>query len=190
MSKSIPELAYLMTEVESKYGRRISTATDFESLSVVIELQTGSRISSSTLKRLWGYVSMAPTPRISTLDVLCTFIGEKDFKSFCTNLKDTQAFNSTFFTSKCLDTSDLEAGHKVTIGWAPDRLAVLEYLGGHRLKVVSAENSKLMPGDEFETSHIMLEYPLYISKIYRDGDETPPYVAGLQGGILTIKVEK
>ncbi|MGM9743009.1 MAG: hypothetical protein ACI3ZC_08125 [Candidatus Cryptobacteroides sp.] len=190
MSKSIPELAYLMTEVERKYGRRISTATDFESLSVVIELQTGSRISSSTLKRLWGYVSMAPTPRISTLDVLCEFIGEKDFKSFCKMLKDTRSFNSAFFTAKCLDISDLNVGQKVEIGWAPDRLAVLEYLGNHRMRVLSAENSKLRPGDEFEANHIMLEYPLYISRIYRDGEETPPYVAGLQGGILSVKVEK
>ena len=70
MSKNIPELTFLLSEVEKKYNRRIATTTDFESLSVVIEHTTGELLSSSTLKRLWGYVSLNPTPRISTLDIL------------------------------------------------------------------------------------------------------------------------
>ena len=55
IQKNMPELAYLLTEVEKKYGRRIATTTDFESLSVVIEHQIGELISSSTLK---GYGAM------------------------------------------------------------------------------------------------------------------------------------
>ena len=188
--KTIPELSFLLTEVEKKYGRKLSTATDFESLSVVIEMTTRAYISASTLKRLWGYVTMNPTPRISTLDILCKFIGHKDFKSFCTSLKDTSSFNSTFFTSRCMDTSDLGTGDIVRIGWAPDREVKMEYHGEHRFRVTESANSKLLPGDEFEITHIMLEYPLYISRILRDGNYTPPYVAGMNGGILTIRIEK
>lgn len=188
--KTIPELSFLLTEVEKKYGRKLSTATDFESLSVVIEMNTRAYISASTLKRLWGYVTMNPTPRISTLDILCKFIGHKDFKSFCTSLKDTSSFNSTFFTSRCMDTSDLGTGDIVRIGWAPDREVKMEYHGEHWFRVTESANSKLLPGDEFEITHIMLEYPLYISRILRDGNYTPPYVAGMNGGILTIRIEK
>ena len=50
IQRNMPELAYLLTEVENKYGRRIATTTDFESLSVVIEHQIGELISSSTLR--------------------------------------------------------------------------------------------------------------------------------------------
>jgi hypothetical protein len=78
----MPELAYLLDEVEQKYGRRIATTTDFESLSVVIEHQIGEMLSASTLKRLWGYVSLNPTPRIATLDILSRFVGHKNFKAF------------------------------------------------------------------------------------------------------------
>ena len=88
----MPELAYLLDEVEKKYGRRIATTTDFESLSVVIEHQTGELVSSSTLKRLWGYVSLNPTPRISTLDILSRFVGSRDFKMFCEELKESKSF--------------------------------------------------------------------------------------------------
>ena len=187
--KHIPELAYLLTEVEKKYGRRIVTTTDFESLSVVIEHTIGELISSSTLKRLWGYVSLNPIPRIATLDVLSRFIGHKDFKSFCDGLKDSQAFTSTFFSSKCQTVAELAEGAMVTLGWAPNRLVILNYLGTFQFEVVASENSQLQTGDRFELSEIIVGYPLYISRILRDGKYTPSYVAGQINGINLLKVE-
>ena len=53
--KEIPELQYLLELVEKQYGRKLSTTTDFESLSVIIEKATGDLLSSSTLKRLYGH---------------------------------------------------------------------------------------------------------------------------------------
>ncbi len=44
---NIPELTYLLSEVERKHNRRIATTTDFESLSVVIEHHTGELLSAS-----------------------------------------------------------------------------------------------------------------------------------------------
>ena len=66
VNKQIPELAYLLTSVERKYGRRIATTTDESSF---IDC-TGELLSASTLKRLWGYVSLKPIPRLSTLDAV------------------------------------------------------------------------------------------------------------------------
>lgn len=187
--KNIPELSFLLSEVEKKYGRRVATSTDFETLSVVIEMETGDLISSSTLKRLWGYVSLNPTPRIATLDVLSRFIGKRGFKDFCEGLKDSHAFVSTFFSSRCLDIASLQPGQKVTLGWAPNRIVVLDYLGDFNFEVVSNENSHLLPGDRFELSNVILEYPLVISKILRNGEYTPSYIAGQQGGINLMKVD-
>lgn len=48
MSKQIPELNYLLSEVEKHYGRRISTSTDFEALSVVIEHDINEMVSCFT----------------------------------------------------------------------------------------------------------------------------------------------
>lgn len=185
----MPELAYLLEEVEKKYGRRIATTTDFESLSVVIEHQIGELLSSSTLKRLWGYVSLNPTPRVATLDILSRFVGQKNFKAFCESLKESKAFVSTFFTAKYQTVAELASGVSVTVGWAPNRLVRLNYLGDFQFEVVSSENSQLLQGDRFELSEIIVGYPLYISRILRDGEYTPSYVAGQQGGINLLKVE-
>ena len=187
--RDMPELAYLLEEVEKKYGRRIATTTDFESLSVVIEHQIGELLSSSTLKRLWGYVSLNPTPRVATLDILSRFVGQKNFKAFCESLKNSKAFVSTFFTAKYQTVAELASGVSVTVGWAPNRLVRLNYLGDFQFEVVSSENSQLLQGDRFELSEIIVGYPLYISRILRDGEYTPSYVAGQQGGINLLKVE-
>lgn len=185
----MPELAYLLDEVEQKYGRRIATTTDFESLSVVIEHQTGEMVSSSTLKRLWGYVKLNPTPRIATLDILARFIGHKNFKTFCESLKDSKSFVSTFFTAKYQTVAELSSGAIVTVGWAPNRLVKMNYLGEFQFEVISSENSQLLPGDRFELSEIIIGYPLCISRILRNGEYTPSYIAGRQQGINLMKVE-
>lgn len=187
--KNIPELQYLLSEVEKKYGRRVATSTDFESLSIVIEAQTGELISSSTLKRLWGYVSLNPTPRIATLNVLARYIDKKDFKEFCNSLKDSQAFVSTFFSSRCLDVTSLQKGQIVTIGWTPNRVVSLDYMGDFMFEVINSENSKLIKGDRFEMSNMIFGYPLVISRILRNGEYTPSYIAGQQDGIYLISIE-
>ena len=188
-NKQIPELAYLLTSVERKYGRRIATTTDFESLSVVIEHDTGELLSASTLKRLWGYVSLKPIPRLSTLDVLCRYIGKRDFKAFCDSLKDESFYDSGFFSAEYVDVRDLKTSASVTIGWNPNRLVCLKYLGKSEFEVVASENSKLLPGDRFQLSHLILGYPLYISSILRDGIETPSFVAARSDGLNLLKVE-
>lgn len=188
-NKNIPELGYLLSEVEKQYGRRVATSTDFESLSVVIEHQTGELISSSTLKRMWGYVSLNPTPRISTLDILCRFVGQKDFKAFCSSLTDKNIFSSTFFSSRYLSVSDLKEGCLVTVGWLPDRIVEMRYKGNFQFEIENSVNSQLKKGDRFELSELIIGYPMFISRILRDGEYTPSYVAGRENGICRIEVE-
>lgn len=189
-NRQIPELNYLLAKVEKKYGQSIKTTTDFEALSVVIERDTGELLSASTLKRLWGYVSLNPAPRVSTLDILSRYLDWKNFEEFRVWLKTTPDFESTFFTTQIINVSDLKSGSRVLIGWNPNRLVELEYHGGHRFTVISNENSQLQKDDEFELTSLMLGYPLYISRILRNGEYTPAYVAGKIEGLNLLKIVK
>ena len=98
-------------------------------------------------------------------------------------------FVSTFFTAKYQTVAELQAGVEVSIGWAPNRLVRLKYLGDFQFEVISSENSQLLPGDRFELSEIIIGYPLYMSRILRNGEYTPSYVAGRNKGITLLKVE-
>lgn len=188
MSKQIPELNYLLSEVEKRYGRRVSTSTDFEALSVVIEHDINELISSSTLKRLWGYVSSNPVPRISTLDILCRFIGFKNFSEFRESLKSSDVYESSFFTAKSISSADIQEGNRILIGWMPDRMVELSYMGNNIYKVTSNQNSSLQEGDEFELLTFLMGYPLYIPRILRNGEYTPSYIAGANDGLTTLEL--
>lgn len=185
----IPELAELLHQAEDKFGHRLSTTADYELLSFVIEREIGELISASTLKRLWGYVSYSSTPRIATLDTLCRYIGQKDFKSFRQALKESGVVVSSFFTSKTVEASSLEEGARLLLGWAPNRLIRLRFLGGTTFEVESVENAKLRPGDRFEASEFILGAPLFISSVRRfDGTVTPPYVAAKADGLNVLDI--
>lgn len=190
LNKQIPELNFLLSEVERRYGRRVSTSTDFEALSVVIEHDIGEHISATTLKRLWGYVSNTSAPRESTLDVLARYIGENSFSSFCEKLRREHGNESAFVSAKFVSVKSLQVGSEVTIGWHPNRTVVLYYEGDYRFTVKESHNSQLQEGDKFELASFILGYPLYIASMVRAGVQMPPYIAGMHSGLSCLNVSE
>ena len=188
--KEIPELQYLLELVEKQYGRKLSTTTDFESLSVIIEKTTGELLSSSTLKRLYGYVSLNTVPRKTTLDILSRFIGNRDYETFRISFSNDPQFSSRFFSAKTVTTSELKAGDRLRIGWPANRIVTLNYLGDDLFEVETSVNASLVKGDRFRQVSFMKGYPLYLSRILRDGDYTPAYVAGMNSGLNLIEIVK
>ena len=182
--KMIPELSSLLQDVEKAYGRKIRTTTDFEALSVVIEREIHELLSASTLKRLWGYVSGTRIPRPSTLDILCKFIGKRDFPTYC------KTVSSRFFSSKTVEAESLPIGAGLLLGWAPDRLVKLEYLGNCEFVVRESANSKLSPGDRFSAGSFMLGFPLYIPALHQASDPAASvsYVAGAVSGLNRLDI--
>ncbi len=80
----------LRLAVERKAGRKMQTNKDFDCLSDSVYDQTHAKISTTTLKRIWGYLSEGVTPRRYTLDQLARFIGYDDFDAFSACLETAQ----------------------------------------------------------------------------------------------------
>ena len=133
-----PEIAELLLLVEKKYGRALRTTTDFEEFSFYLQKHSLGRISTSTLKRLWGYVNDMHMPRMQTLDLLSRFIGFDFFSSFCSYLKSSSAYNSSFFSACQVMASELAPGAEVEIGWSPNRYLRLLYRGKALFEVCEA----------------------------------------------------
>lgn len=187
--QQIPELNYLLSQVEKTYGRPIKTTTDFEALSVVMEQKIGEFLSASTLKRLWGYVSLNPSPRVSTLDILSRFIGHRNFEEFRKELRNAPIFESAFFSAETIDVRDLDPGCVIVVGWNPNRVVELKYLGDYTFELISNENSQLQVGDRFTVSSFMLGFPLFISRVLRNGEYTESYVAGKIDGLNQLYIK-
>lgn len=78
----------LRRAVERTLGRKMQTNKDFDCLSDSVYDQTHAKISTTTLKRIWGYLSEDVTPRRYTLDQLAHFVGYDDFDAFCASLEN------------------------------------------------------------------------------------------------------
>ncbi len=178
-----PEINYLIEEVAKKYGGRLETSTDFDTLEASIGEVLGDTVSSATLKRIWGYVAQHPLPRISTLDLLARYTGRKDYRTLCMELQET----SGFFSAEALQSDCLDPGKHLKIKWMPDREVILRHLGDGNFAVEDAGTSKLRTGDQVRTAGFIQGQPLYLS-VTRDGRQLPPYVAGRAKGITAIEV--
>ena len=181
-----PEITELLSFVEQKYKKNLQTTTDFDEFSLYLRQDIGEQISTSTLKRLWGYVNDSHIPRQQTLNALTRYIGYDNFKQFCTWLKSSTAYKSSFFTTKQLLSNELHLNQELEIGWAPNRYLRLRYQGNGVFLIIKALQSKLQEGDTFEATSFFLEQPLYLPYILRNGIRTSPFIAGRNGGLTFI----
>lgn len=182
-----PEIEELKLLVEQRYGKKLSTTTDFDEFSLTLQKKHGLAVSSSTMKRLYGYVGDSHKPRVATLDMLSKYIGHNDYATFVQWLKKSTRYNSSFFDANQLVSSDIQPGGVVEIGWAPNRLLRLVYLGESTYRIVEAVNSKLRVGDVFVTGCFIKGQPLYLPYIERKGEHTLPFVAGRNGGLSIMR---
>ena len=185
----IPELQMLLDAVEKQYGRPIATTNDFNTLSAIIEYECREVLSSATLKRLWGYVSLRTTPRRSTLDILARYAGFADFSDFRTSFFGKVDETSGYMDVSYLSAADVLDGAIVRFGWAPNRLIRARKVEKDCFEIVESINSKLLAGDVFECSCFFKGLPLILPFVRRGGALLPSFVAGKTTGLNQLLVE-
>ena len=70
----------LCIDIEKSLGKRLCTPKDFEMLRERIYNRLHILISTTTIKRVWGYLHDDVQTRQSTFDILAKFIGYQDYK--------------------------------------------------------------------------------------------------------------
>ena len=73
----------LKEAVVATFARTLDSPTDFDALSADVAKRTGENVSTSTLRRLYGYTKPAVVPRPSTLSVLARYVGYAGWSEFC-----------------------------------------------------------------------------------------------------------
>ena len=189
VSVNIPEITVLRTKVEEKYGKMLETHNCFISLVSAIEAAVREHVSESTLERMWGYSTRkADAVSLRTLDVLSRYVGASSWKGFCADLKNSSQVESEEFSGDSIVSAALVAGKRLQLGWRPDRLITVEYLGMNRFVVIESINSSLQSGDSFECIQIQAGRPLYLDRFRRaHADGEARYVAGERSGLTLVK---
>ncbi|MDE6369670.1 MAG: hypothetical protein K2K94_10585 [Muribaculaceae bacterium] len=172
----------LCRRVEETSGMRVEMAKDFERLAVKIYDRTGTLLSPTTLKRLWGYLKEGTQTRKSTMDFLAQYCGWHSYEEFLTGGRPE--VESGFVDVKVLNAeNDLRKGNVVKLMWHPSRVCEIKYLGNGRWKVIRSEGTRLAVGDTFTCSVIMSGEPLYIDNLMHEGVASGVYVCGRRNGV-------
>jgi hypothetical protein len=76
----------------------------------------------------------------------------------------------------------------VEFGYEPDRVIQVRFEGQNRFNVILARNSKLQENDVVEITTFVLNYPLIILNVLRDGKSMGRFTAGKVGGLTHLKL--
>ena len=179
----------LIKLTERNIGFTPRTPADFSMLSAMIRRKFENTLSSSTLKRLWGYIGYESTPSPNTLNILSRFNDYNDWDTFVREGKKyTEEDSSVYLTESLVMADSLTPGDVVTVEWFKDKRCVMEYLSDHRFRVNSSSNIKLLAGDEFTLHSLSVGLPMCVSSIARGADTIPGYVGAKNNGVLTITI--
>lgn len=177
----------LCGELVGKFGATMESPSDFNRLSLTINVDIGESVSASTLKRLFGYVKSETDISKSTLSILTRWLGYKGWGDFCA----TPASQSQFIKGATLKTEQLTPGDKVRFLWSPDRHCVARYLGDYRFVVEEVQHAKLKIGDTFKILQFTDGSAAYFTDVCPPGGtygNGRSYVAGYRTGITDIEV--
>jgi hypothetical protein len=185
-----PQIAILQERVEQRFGKPLVVHANFIELAAKIETDLREHISESTLERVWGYSTRGySTVSLRTLDVLCSYAMGCNWQEFCKELHDNSPIESLFFDVEQIVSSELNIGTQIKIGWLPDRICIVEYLGDNRFVAKECHNSKMQPGDTFSALQFTLGRELVMSDFCRYGSNTrQSYVVGQKSGLTTLSI--
>lgn len=183
-----PEVHALKRAVEKRYGHSVDSRTDFMCLAIDIERVTHEHIAENTLRRLWGRLRGYDTAFTRTLDVMSRYVGYAHWVSFCDDIKRNAGRESDIVSGKLsVKSADLEPGDRIRIGWLPDRLCVVEYIGGLTFKAIQTQNSTLQVGDTFECNIMLKDYPLFVDNLVHGGELCQRYAIGIDSGLKILE---
>lgn len=187
-NQTSPEIHELKKQLEGQLKRKMKTPNDFIFLSGVIWDRTHETISSTTLKRLWGYIDGADETRSSTLDILSKLLGYQDWDDFLTHMDKSSGSNPVISFHIGID--GLKTGDRVYVSWKPDRRCTFRYLGDAKFVVEQAENSKLKAGDTFSATLFILHEPLYLNNLLQNNNQPVPFVVGNRNDLCELEIDR
>lgn len=185
----IPQIALLRERIEKSIDFPLNTHGDFLRLSAGIEFTLREHMSESTLERLWGYSTRRyDTVSVRTLNVLCRFIGIHSWEQFCESIS-SEGHESELFTGSTINAADLAVGTRIRIGWLPDRMCTVRYLGDNRFVAEETQNSTMQSGDTFLCLQFQKGRELHLDDFRKaDPSERFRYVVGINSGLTTLEI--
>ncbi len=121
------QIKTLCRRVEETAGMKAIRSKDFDHLVIKIYQRTGTLLSPTTLKRMWGYLKESTGTRRTTLDLLAKFCGWQNYEHFLTGC--APEVESGFLSIKVINAErDLTKGDRIKLIRIPSQICNIEYL--------------------------------------------------------------
>lgn len=187
-----PKIKMLLLNVADKFGKHPCVPADFIALADEIKVSIKQHISPSTLERVWNYSTrQTSTVSVHTLNLLCEYVGKKNWTEFCQELNKSGVIDSDVIEEKAVLSKSLSVGEQLKICWLPDRECIIEYLGDYKFRAIDCKNSTLREGDTFKCIEFIKGQPAIMDELIQASDLSKTlkrYIAGKHHGISCIKI--
>jgi len=188
LNSSLRSVAIRIKEkIEKEFGKgTIKYAKDCDALSQAITAKCNCKVSSSTLKRLFGInKGGSESPRGFTLDVIANYINYHSWEDMLRDL--VQAKKKKTEALQILIPKKLSRGAKYYISLSPMTYIVIEYIHNNRFRLLLQNRTTLLPNDILEITKAETNVPLFINTILRNDIIHGELFLGKLTGIKEIK---
>lgn len=177
---------FLRQEIEKKAGFKPITSTDFDRLAAEISDTCHDRVSSTTLKRIYGYIEGWQKPRPGVIDVLARYLGYKSGADMMCEKGIDCNNDSGYLYAPHLNAGELAADARISLRWYPDREIIVRHISGNGFVVERVKNSRCKEGATFTCEVIVQERPLLMMDYKEPGSKeaSTVYECGRRGGIV------
>ena len=172
-------------KIENKFNSPIRYSKDCDLLAAAISLETRSKISGSTIKRLFGIIPTKHNPSLYTLDVISVYLGYANYdeliNEFRTHLEPLRS------NLKELNSHDITSRLKFKVSYDKNFHFTIERIENQAICIIDSNDSRWKKGDHLEFKRIMINYPIFIENYIRQGISKGESIAGKILGVRTIE---
>ena len=171
-------------KIHEKFGQPVRYPKDCNALADHISSTCKTKISGSTLKRLYGFVKGTQEPRLYTLDIISDYLGFKGWEHLLHSLDKSDVTESEGLDK--LKPEQVRKGQTVFLSYEPGKKIEIQKQGNVFL-IISSNDRKLIVGDEVKFGTIELHYPLTFTGILRKGENIGKIQVATISGITSIR---
>jgi len=172
-------------KIENKFNSPIRYSKDCDLLAAAISLETRSKISGSTIKRLFGIIPTKHNPSLYTLDVLSTYLGYANYDELINELRThLEPLRSNL---KELNSNEITPRLKFKVSYDKKFYITIERLDNQSLCISESNDSRWKKDDLIEFKRILINYPLFIDNYIRLGVTKGEVILGKVLGVRTIE---
>jgi hypothetical protein len=175
--------AIIKKMIEEKAGIEIQSSRDCNSLAQKIQTVCKSRLSPSTIRKLFGIGKGDWSVRSHTLDVIGTFVGYPSYDELVESFNEDR---DKLRITRELRLTGLRKAERIKYTSDPNIVVSFTCMGKQVFRVDVAKNSVLKAGDLFQGRVLKYHQPFFIFNVTRGEQKIEKLVEGRISGIESV----